>query len=266
MRCLVERTRDEWNTRSKASARHEGSLTNRPACRGIENAFAESLACHLPSGPGKLGKIRDVSTLLPLSPADAVDAVLPQTQCRRCGYDGCRPYAEAVADGAAINRCPPGGDALIATLAALTGRPAIALDRTCGEPGRLAVARIDEAACIGCRLCIDACPVDAIVGAAKRMHTVLPALCTGCGLCVPPCPVDCIAMLPAGRAWSPEDACASRLRHVARNTRLARAKASPATAAALPAAEDERVRRKTAVAAALARARARRGATGERRQ
>ena len=108
--------------------------------------------------------------------------------------------------GAPINRCPPGAGALIATLAAITGRPAIAFDRSCGEPDALTVARIDEAVCIGCTLCIDACPVDAIVGAAKRMHTVLPALCTGCELCVAPCPVDCIAMIPAGRAWSEADA------------------------------------------------------------
>ena len=124
-----------------------------------------------------------------------LDSILPQTQCRRCGYDGCRPYAEAIVGGAAINRCPPGGDELIATIALITGRPPIGLDRTCGEPGRLTIARIDEASCIGCTLCIDACPVDAIVGAAKRMHTVLSALCTGCALCVPPCPVDCIEMV-----------------------------------------------------------------------
>ena len=220
----------------------------------------------MPKGPPKLGKIRGVSTPLPHSLAGRVDAALPQTQCRRCGYDGCRPYAEAVAGGAAINRCPPGANDLIATLAALTGRPAIALDRSCGEPGRLTVARVDEAACIGCTLCIDACPVDAIVGAAKRMHTVLPALCTGCELCVPPCPVDCIAMLPAGRAWSPEDARAARHRYVARNRRLAIANASPEGVAASVSPDDERIRREAAVAAALARARARRSAFGEGRK
>src|SRR6187549_1512362 len=96
--------------------------------------------------------------------ADAIDAALPQTQCRRCGYDGCRPYAEAVAAGTPINRCPPGGAALIATLADLTGRAPIVLDPSCGEAGALQVARIDDATCIGCTLCIDACPVDAIVG------------------------------------------------------------------------------------------------------
>jgi electron transport complex protein RnfB len=190
--------------------------------------------------------------------ADAIDAVLPQTQCRRCGYDGCRPYAEAVAAGEAINRCPPGADALIATLAIITARPTLPLDSSCGEPGALEVASIDDALCIGCTLCIDACPVDAIVGAAKRMHTVLPALCTGCELCVPPCPVDCIAMLPAGRSWSREDARASRERHGARNDRIARAAATSAPDSA----GNERQRREAAVAAALKRARARRASFG----
>ena len=140
-----------------------------------------------------------VSTPTAADLADRIDAVLPQTQCRRCGYDGCRPYAEAVAEGAPINRCPPGADAVVAQLAAMTGRPVMPLDVACGEPGPLRVARITEVACIGCTLCIDACPVDAIVGAAKRMHTVLAALCTGCELCIAPCPVDCIAMVAGER-------------------------------------------------------------------
>jgi len=208
--------------------------------------------------PEKLGRIRGVSTSPSLSLADEVDAALPQTQCRRCGYDGCRPYAEAIAAGTAINRCPPGGDGLIAQLSALTGQPAAALDRTRGEPGPLAIARIDEALCIGCTLCIEACPVDAIVGAAKRMHTVLPALCTGCELCLPPCPVDCIAMVPAGRAWSREDARAARDRYTARNRRLARVHASAAARGTSSTADSERVKREAAVAAALVRARERR--------
>lgn len=195
-----------------------------------------------------------------LSLIAALDAALPQTQCRRCGYDGCRPYAEAIADGVPINRCPPGGDSLIAILAALTGRPPLALDPECGEAGPLTRARIDESLCIGCRLCIDACPVDAIIGAAKRMHVVLPALCTGCALCLPPCPVDCIAMIPAGRAWSAEDGSAARERFTARNRRLAGA-AVAAKAEARPASPDgERGKRQAAVAAALLRARARRAA------
>src|SRR5512144_3163815 len=144
--------------------------------------------------------------------AQRVDALLPQTQCRRCGYDGCTPYADAVAEGAAINRCPPGGDAVVAAIAALTDRPVVPLDPACGAHGPLEVARVDEAWCIGCTLCIAACPVDAIVGAAKRMHAVLPALCTGCALCVPPCPVDCIEMTPAGRVWSAADANEARRR------------------------------------------------------
>ncbi|MBS0432505.1 MAG: RnfABCDGE type electron transport complex subunit B [Proteobacteria bacterium] len=129
--------------------------------------------------------------------AARIDAVLPQTQCTRCGYPACRPYAEAVAHGeAAINRCPPGGDAGVRALAALTGRPVLPLDPQCGAEMPPAVAVIDEDACIGCTKCIAACPVDAIVGAAKLMHTVIPQFCTGCELCIPPCPVDCIAMLP----------------------------------------------------------------------
>lgn len=194
--------------------------------------------------------------------ADRLDNVLPQTQCRRCGYDGCRPYAEAIVDGAAINRCPPGSDKLIATLAHITGRHAIALDRTLGEPGPLTVARIDEAACIGCTLCIAACPVDAIVGAAKRMHTVLPVLCTGCELCIPPCPVDCIAMIPAGRIWSSQDAGAARDHYVARNHRHAGTPAPARGSAQVASQDSERSKRQATVAAALARARARRGFGG----
>ncbi len=129
--------------------------------------------------------------------ADRIDAVLPQTQCRRCGYEACRPYAEAVARGAAaINRCPPGGMEGVRALARITGRPVLPLDPECGVEAPLCVAVIDEAACIGCTKCIQACPVDAIVGASKLMHTVVADLCTGCELCIAPCPVDCIDMVP----------------------------------------------------------------------
>jgi len=193
---------------------------------------------------------------------DRIDALLPQTQCRRCGYDGCRPYAEAIAAGAPINRCPPGEERVVAKLAAVTGRPAIALDPTCGTPGPLLVARIAEATCIGCTLCIDACPVDAIVGAAKRMHTVLAALCTGCELCIAPCPVDCITMSAAGRTWSREDARMASNRYRARNHRVG---ASESRAPAHEPPEDaERSKRQAAVAAALARARLRRDSTSVR--
>ncbi|MFG6177811.1 RnfABCDGE type electron transport complex subunit B [Halomonas sp. THAF12] len=124
---------------------------------------------------------------------EAVDATLPQTQCGKCGHDGCRPYAEAIAEGEAINRCPPGGEVTVARLAELTGRAAVPLEQPAQSP---LVARIREDECIGCTKCIQACPVDAILGAAKHMHTVIEAECTGCELCVPPCPVDCIDLLP----------------------------------------------------------------------
>jgi electron transport complex protein RnfB len=192
---------------------------------------------------------------------ERIDAALPQTQCRRCGYEGCRPYAEAIAAGTALNRCPPGGDPVIAALSSITGRPRAVLDPACGTTEPLAIARIDEASCIGCTLCIDACPVDAIIGAAKRMHAVLPALCSGCALCIPPCPVDCIRMLPAGRAWCPEDARAARSRYDARQYRLAtrpRSRVDVAAAVQRPTADHDRVQRQQAVAAALDRARARR--------
>ena len=205
--------------------------------------------------------------------AARIDALLPQTQCTKCGFAGCRPYAEAIAAGsAAINRCPPGGEAGIARLAALLGRPALALDPDCGTAGPLRVARIDEQRCIGCTLCIQACPVDAIVGAARRMHTVLAQFCTGCDLCLPPCPVDCIAMLAVDppRLWSDADAAAARQRQQARAARLAGAgadrtpvaRAGGDAAAARPAdsgATAIEVKR-AAVQAALERARARRAA------
>ena len=152
--------------------------------------------------------------------ADRLDAALPQTQCTRCGYPDCRSYAEAMASGEAdINRCPPGGAEGIARLAAISGRPALPLDAGRGVEGPRALAVIDEAWCIGCTLCIKACPVDCIVGASKLMHTVIDALCTGCELCVPVCPVDCISMPPVtpGRsgwqAWSQPQADEARTRY-----------------------------------------------------
>lgn len=126
---------------------------------------------------------------------EQIENLLPQTQCGQCGYLGCRPYAEAIANGEKINRCPPGGDRTIAELAALLHTEILQLDIDTPPPPR-AVAFIREEECIGCTKCIQACPVDAIVGAAKMMHTVIAAECTGCDLCVEPCPVDCIDMLP----------------------------------------------------------------------
>jgi len=149
-----------------------------------------------------------------------IDALLPQTQCTRCGYDGCRPYAEALAAGEAeVNQCPPGGDAGMERLARLLGREPRPLDAVHGffQPPQVAV--IDEAACIGCTKCIQACPVDAIVGASKLMHTVIASWCTGCELCLPPCPVDCIVLEPAAALPNPD---LSRSRHEQRAVRLAR--------------------------------------------
>lgn len=129
--------------------------------------------------------------------ADRIDAILPQTQCEQCGYHGCRPYAEAMARGGApINQCPPGGAAGIEQLASLLNQPVLPLNPDHGVEKPRTLARIVEADCIGCTKCIQACPVDAIVGASKLMHTVIADDCTGCELCVPVCPVDCIVLLP----------------------------------------------------------------------
>jgi Na+-translocating ferredoxin:NAD+ oxidoreductase subunit B len=161
---------------------------------------------------------------------NALDAALPQTQCTRCGYPDCRAYAQAIAtQGEAINRCPPGGAEGIRRLAMLTGCPALLLDATRGAEAPRALAVIDEAWCIGCTLCIKACPVDCIVGASKLMHTVIDAQCTGCELCLPVCPVDCIVMEPVTApltgwaAWSAEQAAAAQQRYVARTQRVQRA-------------------------------------------
>ena len=128
--------------------------------------------------------------------ADQINEILPQTQCGQCGYPGCRPYAEAIANGEAINKCPPGGEAGIQALADLLDVEVIPLDDEHGEEKVKHYAYIREAECIGCTKCLQACPVDAILGAAKQMHTVITSECTGCDLCVEPCPVDCIDMIP----------------------------------------------------------------------
>jgi Na+-translocating ferredoxin:NAD+ oxidoreductase subunit B len=160
-----------------------------------------------------------------MASAEDIDALLPQTQCTRCGYSGCRPYAEAIVAGAAdINQCPPGGAVTIRALAALLERDPLPLNPRNGSEGPLLVAQIDEEACIGCAKCLPPCPVDAILGAHKQMHTVLLSVCTGCELCVAPCPVDCIRMVPraevsdAPPAPSPAE---NRARFAARNARLA---------------------------------------------
>ena len=214
--------------------------------------------------------------------ADRIDAALPQTQCTRCGYPNCRAYARAMADeDAAINRCPPGGAEGIARLAALTGRAATALDPACGGEGPRRVAFVDEAWCIGCTLCIKACPVDCIIGAAKRMHVVIEDQCTGCELCIPACPVDCIVLEDAtpGRsgwaAWGGAQAQAARERYLERNARRERAQREGDERLAIKAAakladlaqhgapgEPAALERKrTAIEAALARARTRRPGT-----
>jgi electron transport complex protein RnfB len=190
--------------------------------------------------------------------ADRIDALLPQTQCEQCGYHGCRPYAEAIARGEApIDQCPPGGAAGIAKLAALLDQPVLPLNPDHGIEKPRMLARIVEADCIGCTKCIQACPVDAIVGAAKLMHTVIADDCTGCELCVAACPVDCIVLepMPLAQAGDAAHADTAREHFQRREARLAREQAQR---------EAELAARKVAVEtnpvlAALARARAKQG-------
>ena len=215
--------------------------------------------------------------------AARIDALLPQTQCTRCGYPDCRGYAEAVAAGTAeLNQCPPGGAEGVRRIAGLLGRTPLPLNPVNGDEGPRRVAFIAEAACIGCTLCIQACPVDAIIGAPKRMHAVDEAGCTGCELCVPACPVDCIVLEDASagatgwNAWSPAQADAARQHYARRATRLARdarehaerlaARAQARQAKAAPAPVAEAVvldpapvvdPKRAAIEAALARARLR---------
>jgi len=211
--------------------------------------------------------------------ARRIDALLPQTQCTQCGYDGCLPYAKAIARGQAAinqNQCPPGGQQGIEALAALMGCEPLPLNPAHGQEKPLEVAIIDESVCIGCTLCIQACPVDAILGAPKRMHSILPMHCTGCALCVAPCPMDCIRMEPLDppRPWLRADADRARARMHARKARLqAQANEDNARLEAKALAKldeiDERTdlsapelaKKKAVVQAAIARARARRKQT-----
>ena len=199
--------------------------------------------------------------------ADTIDALLPQTQCTKCGYPSCRRYAEAIAAKEAdLNQCPPGGEAGIRALAALLGREAKPLNPANGVERGRGVAVIDEARCIGCTLCIKACPVDAIVGAAKLMHTVVTGLCSGCDLCVPPCPVDCIEMVPAtgeDAVWDRPRADAARLRFERREARLARER--EATVERARRAQPQSEKKRAIIAQAIARARAKRAASGRHR-
>jgi electron transport complex protein RnfB len=218
-------------------------------------------------------------------PVEGIDALLPQTQCTRCGYPSCRDYAQALAQGSVdLNRCPPGGEETIAGLARVLGREPKPLDPACGEQRPWVVAHIDEAACIGCTLCIHACPVDAILGAGKRMHTVIEQECTGCELCLTPCPVDCITLVPmsvgelradsgtnarAGASgaflqrWMDERAALARRRFLARQQRLQklrqlRAERRRMKRAAMPGRDADRATKQAIIRAAVARARHRR--------
>lgn len=194
---------------------------------------------------------------------DAIDALLPQTQCGQCDYAGCRPYAEAIAAGKApINQCPPGGEEVIAELAVLLNTPVRPLSAAHGVAAAPATAVINETTCIGCALCLPACPVDAIVGARRLMHTVIAAECTGCGLCLPPCPVDCISIVATGalRDHAAQRALSGRLRERYLAHQKRQAVRSDTRHGKKPAA-DAAARKRATLDRAMSRARARLGKT-----
>lgn len=203
-----------------------------------------------------------------------IDAALPQTQCTRCGYPDCTRYAQAIADGtAAINQCPPGGAQGIARLAAITGQPILPLSAEHGQEAPRAVAVIDESWCIGCTLCIKACPTDAIVGSHKKMHTVIEPYCTGCELCIPVCPVDCIQLenvsgaATGWAAWSAPLADQARQRYAVHRERqpldtVQDEAADEAATTEAPSKTQTHAVRQAAIAAALERARQRRAGHG----
>jgi electron transport complex protein RnfB len=228
-----------------------------------------------------------VTSLIHLSLAGRLNAALPQTQCTRCGYPDCAAYAQAMASGeAAINQCPPGGAEGVQRLAAITGLPVLPLNPANGTEGPRAMAVIDENWCIGCTLCLKACPTDAIMGSNKMMHTVIEPWCTGCELCIPVCPVDCISLenvtdeRTGWEAWSPQEADTARTRYEFHSLRYPRENAASPQAGgdaqwpqaedqpALPAAapqpdaqidEGAAERKRAVIEAALERARAKRG-------
>ncbi|MES2425218.1 MAG: electron transport complex subunit RsxB [Pseudomonadota bacterium] len=198
-----------------------------------------------------------------------LNAALPQTQCTRCGYPDCAAYAQAIADNAApINQCPPGGAEGVARLAALTGQPVLPLNPANGSEGPRQLAIIDEDWCIGCTLCLDACPTDAILGGNKRMHTVIEVYCTGCELCIPVCPVDCIALENASgsatgwQAWSASQADQALARYKLHSKRVSIGagsvpKTSEIQALEVPQADEQAQRKRAVIDAAVARARQR---------
>ena len=214
--------------------------------------------------------------------ADKINLLLPQTQCTRCGYPDCASYAQAIVRGeVGINQCPPGGSEGIERLAKATGLPVVPLSEAHGLEGPRSLAVIDESWCIGCTLCIKACPVDCIIGSPKHMHTVIEDQCTGCELCIPACPVDCISLVPAHTtdpaptgwsAWTTAQADEARERYAFRHIRIAQAKAdnearllakaehklADVAAASRIQEPEELDKKRAAIEAALARARARR--------